>query len=215
MHAQPWHKAGLQLGITAALLLYGSTTGANPADESGTKSWTLASHLYADHKARRVGDILTVTIQEASTSAKSAATSTKKSASASGSASASLPMRKHIFSWGSTAVPAFDLNSASAFDGGGTTANSDQFTANISVTVRDVMPNGNLLIEGTRSVMIRDDHVTIVLSGMVRPEDIDNNNIVLSTAIADASVRYSSSGTLANSQEKGFLFRALDWLNPF
>lgn len=215
MKAQSWRKEGLQLGIAAVLLLCGGTTGANPAGDNGNKSWSMASRIYADRKARRIGDILTVTILESSTSAKNAKTTTKKTASASGSASASLPMNGRTFNWGSSSLPAWALNSASAFDGGGTTANSDQFMANMSVTVRDVLPNGNLLIEGTRSVVIRDDRVTIVLSGMVRPDDLDNNNTVLSTAIADAAIRYSTSGTLANSQEKGLFFRLLDWLNPF
>ena len=210
-----WHKTALPAGVAAAVLLYGGTTGANPADESGGKSWTMASHMYADRKARRIGDILTVTVQESATSAKSAQTSTKKSASATGSASLTLPMKGRTFSWGSSSVPAYDLASSSAFDGGGTTANSDSFIASISVTVRDVMPNGNMMIEGTRVVAIRDDRVTIVLSGMVRPEDIDSNNTILSTMIADASVRYSTTGTLANSQEKGFFFRVIDWLNIF
>ncbi len=213
MKNQSRRNLRLQLALAAALLLCGGTTIANPAGDD--KTWSMASHMYADRKARRVGDIITVTISETATSAKSAQTTTKKSSSASGSASVSMPMNGRSFNWGSTAVPAYQLAAASAFDGGGTTANSDQFTANISVTVRDVMPNGNLLIEGTRNVVIRDDRVTIVLSGMVRPEDIDMNNTVLSTMIADAAIRYSSSGTLANSQEKGFLFRMIDWINPF
>ena len=78
-----------------------------------------------------------------------------------------------------------------------------------------MLPNGNLFIEGTRNVFTLDDRVTIVLSGTVRPEDIDANNTVLSTAIADAAIRYSTSGTMANSQEKGFFLRLIDWINPF
>lgn len=215
MKTNLWRTRALLPGITAALLLSSGTIGANPADESGTKSWTMAARLYADRKAYRVGDILTVTIMEVATSAKSAQTTTKKSSTASGSASASLPMKSRTYNWGSSALPAYQLDSSSAFSGGGSTANSDQFTANISVTVRDVLPNGNLLIEGTRNVVIRDDRATIVLSGMVRPENIDANNTVLSTAIADAAIHYSSSGTLANSQEKGIFTRLIDWINPF
>ncbi len=215
MKTKLWYKTGLSMGITAALLLCSGATGANPADDNGNKSWTMASHIYSDRKARRIGDIVTVAIQESSESAKNAKTSTKKAASASGSANATMPMNGRTFNWGSSKAPAWQLDASQAFEGGGTTANSDSFLATVSVTVRDVLPNGSLFIEGTRSVLIRDDRVTIILSGVVRPEDISNDNMVLSTKIADAAIRYSTSGTLARSQEKGFFMRLIDWLNPF
>ncbi len=79
----------------------------------------------------------------------------------------------------------------------------------------EVLPNGNLLIEGKRTVQIQKEYVSFILSGTVRPEDISADNVVLSTAIADASIKYESNGSVTVDQKKGLVTRVFDWLNLF
>jgi flagellar L-ring protein precursor FlgH len=211
---QTWQKLGRRLAITVIVLGGGWTAGAEPANG---KAWTMAARLYADQKACRVGDILTVLIVEQMEASKDAKSTSSKVNSMSGSASIQHPQvnGKSSGSWGTASLPGWQLDTSQSFEGGGTAANKDNFLATMSVTVRDLLPNGNMLIEGTRSVVIRDDRVNVILSGIIRPQDVSGENTIISSKIADAAIRYESSGTLARNQEKGFLLRALEWINPF
>jgi flagellar L-ring protein precursor FlgH len=204
----------LRIAVATAVLCTAWTAGAEPANG---KAWSMASRLYADQKACRVGDILTVLIEEKMEAAKDAKSTSSKANNMSGSASIQHPQvdGKSRGAWGTASLPGWQLDTSQSFEGGGTSANKDSFLATMSVTVRDVLPNGNMLIEGTRAVVIRDDRVNVILSGMIRPQDVDGYNTILSSKIADASIHYESSGTLARNQEKGFIMRALEWLNPF
>lgn len=207
------YGTGMRITIATLALCGAGYAGAEPAN---SKAWTMASRLYADQKACRVGDILTVLIEESMEASKDAKSTSSKANSMSGSGSLTSPkVDGKSGSWGTASLPGWQLDTSQSFEGGGTSANKDSFLATMSVTVRDVLPNGNMLIEGTRAVVIRDDRVNVILSGMIRPQDVSGDNTILSTRIADASIRYEASGTLARNQEKGFLLRALEWINPF
>lgn len=186
------------------------------ADPAADRSWTLARKLYADMKARRIGDILTVIIDENAQSAKDAKSSSSKASAISGEISVGHPtVDARSTAWTNAGLPAWKLNASRSFDGAGSTANNDKFVTTMSVTVRDVLPNGNLLVEGSRSVVIRDDVVNLLLSGVVRTHDITRENTIFSTQIADAVIRYESTGTVAKSQDRGLVTKLVDWVNPF
>jgi flagellar L-ring protein precursor FlgH len=212
---QIWQKK-MKLSLATAIVVLGGSWTAD-AEPANGKAWTMAARLCADQKACRVGDILTVLIVEQMEASKDAKSTSGKVNSMSGSASVQHPQvdGKSNGSWTSAALPGWQLDTSQSFEGGGTAANKDTFLATMSVTVRDLLPNGNMLIEGTRSVVIRDDRVNVILSGIIRPQDVSGENTILSSKIADAAIRYESTGTLARNQEKGFLLRALEWINPF
>jgi flagellar L-ring protein FlgH len=201
----------LYVCIVAVAVLCGRTYGEEPEDRCA-----FAIGLLADQKARGVGDLLTIIIEEESETSRDASTSSSKSTSMSGSASAGHPrLDSRSTAWTNAVVPAYALDTGNSYEGGGQTRSSESLSSRLTATVMDVLPNGNLLIEGRRSTTIDRDRVTMVLSGVVRPKDVDSANIVMSSSIADASIRYESAGPLAREQRRGLLTRILNFINPF
>ena len=82
----------------------------------------------------------------------------------------------------------------------------------MSAVIKKVLPNGNLVIEGTRFVKINKDIQTFILTGMVRKDDVRADNTVLSESLADADIKLEGKGPIADRQRKGILARLLDWL---
>ncbi|MHB8637518.1 MAG: flagellar basal body L-ring protein FlgH [Fimbriimonadaceae bacterium] len=171
-----------------------------------------AGNLFVDHKvfnpfadriARHEGDIVTVVINESSNASLSANTSTSKSDK--NSISNAIPLLQGLFSLASTGA-------SSSVAGTGATTNTGAFTAQMSVIVKQVLPNGNLVIEGTRSIQTNKDTQTFKLTGIIRQDDIRSDNTVLSASINDAHIEVDGKGQIADRQRRGFLTRILDWL---
>ncbi len=175
----------------------------------------LVARLYADRIARQVGDLVTVNIEEQSSVKKDAADSRDKSVS--GKASFNFPGIEVNGSslWGALKLPEWSADAAKSFGSSGSKANSDTFTASITVHITELLPNGNLMITGDRRVNIDGDIIQFTLVGMIRPEDINQSNAVLSSRIAGASISYKTVGEFSRSQRKGILSRVVDWIFPF
>ncbi len=164
--------------------------------------------LFEDNKAFRIGDVLSVTLSESTNASKSAATNTAKDDDVDISASA-------IF--GSTG-PTVDgnlalsnsLESSRAFAGSGDSAQSNSLTGEIAVTVTNVLPNGLLAVRGEKIIGLNQGSEFIRLSGLVRPQDVSSDNIVLSRKIANARIYYGGGGVIAESNSKGWLTRFFD-----
>jgi len=159
--------------------------------------------LYADHRARHVGDIVTIIVVESSKATKSTATQTSKKSESSGSLSDFFGLGELPLSMGA--------NAGSGYAGTGNTSRSDSMEAKISAIVKQVLPNGNLVLEGTRQVTVNDDVQTITVSGIVRPKDVGANNSILSIYLADAQIKYVGDGPMA--QRPGIITRILQ--TPF
>ncbi|MGZ8282056.1 MAG: flagellar basal body L-ring protein FlgH [Allosphingosinicella sp.] len=101
------------------------------------------------------------------------------------------------------------------FDGSGRALQSNQLSGEISVTVAAVLPNGNLIVQGEKSVRINRADEFIRLSGIVRPADINVDNRVASTRIADARIVYSGRGEVARASRQGWLQRFFTIVSPF
>ena len=181
--------------------------------------WSLAERLYSDVKARKVGDLVTIVIDEASTMSRASTQAGDKSSSGSGSASFAEPYVSSDgtapSSLGSATLPAFNWSLQNSFSGDGSMSSSDDFEATVSARVIDVLPNGTLLLEGKRTVRLQKENVNVVLSGLVRPKDISSNNQVMSSRLADASIRYETDGPLSRISERGLFTRLINWINPF
>jgi len=160
--------------------------------------------LFEDLKASRVGDILTVRLVEQTNASKNANTSTSKSSSA----TLANPV---IFGRPVTAdgVPILEgsLEGDQSFDGAGSSSQSNSLRGDITVTVIERYPNGNLLIRGEKWVTLNQGKEFIRLSGIVRPYDIEPDNSLLSSKVADAQITYSSKGVMAAANRMGFVSR--------
>lgn len=160
--------------------------------------------LFEDHAARRVGDIVTVTLTERMNAKKNAQTGTSKDTSI-------LVQAPYLMGMSPATVFGQDvkteIETAQSFDGAGDAQQSNQLTGNISVTVVEVLPNGNLRVRGEKRVTLNDGNEYIRLSGIVRPIDIDVANTVPSSKIADATIMYTGDGAVADSNKMGWIAR--------
>lgn len=160
--------------------------------------------LFEDRKAMRVGDILTVRLREQTNASKNSATSTSKTTEAT-LANPTIFGRQPT----NNGTPLFEgsLSGESAFDGEGSSSQSNSLVGDITVTVVERYPNGNLRIRGEKWLTLNQGREFIRLSGMIRPDDVGFDNSIESFRIADAQISYSSKGVLAAANRMGLVAR--------
>jgi len=172
--------------------------------------------MFADKSARHKGDILTVVVSESSNMSNSLRTDTDKEANILNSVGQWLfSPQASGFGTHRGELPATDISGSNDYSGGGSINNQQALNARASVLVIDVLPNGNLVIEGVRVVTFSGETQFAVLRGFVRPYDITAANTVPSDRIADARVEFISEGSLTEAQRKGWLLRINEKINPF
>jgi flagellar L-ring protein precursor FlgH len=165
--------------------------------------------LFSDQKARNVGDTITVRIEETSKASESASTATTRKSQTVASIGIGVPH---------AAAPNTLLNANTPnndFTGTGEPTRSGTLIATMTARVMDVLPNGNLVIEGKREILINNEKKELLVQGIVRPKDIEFDNSVASTLIADAKVIYSGIGVGAEKQRPGWGARLFDFVWPF
>jgi flagellar L-ring protein precursor FlgH len=192
--------------------------------QSSTPSlWNAGSNvstLFPDYKARTIGDIITIEIAEQASASNSSSASTSKSSSYNSGIDNVLGLPtdfgiNNFLRMGNPLDPTVQADTSNNFDGNGQIQKSDSVTATIAARVVNVLPSGNLVIEGHREIIVDGEKQIITIKGLVRPKDIDANNTVSSSAIADAQIRYSGNGIITNATRKGWLSNAIDWVWPF
>ena len=172
--------------------------------------------LLADNRARNVGDIVTIVVDENNESAKQNNTKTGKKTGVSATISSFLfGAAKDGFLTRGGKYPVIDMKSDKSFEGGATINNSERITARIAVRVTEVLPNGHMILEGRRMTLVGGEQQEAVLRGVVRQEDIQPNNTVMSFNVADASIKFVSKGTVTDSQRRGWFTKAFDKITPF
>ena len=162
-----------------------------------------ARELFRDIKAYRVGDVLTVTLEESTDAEMSSATNTSKNDTNSLGASTILGK---VLTPGQNRLTVQAANNRS-FSGSGNSAQSNSITGELSVTVHEVLANGNLVVRGEKRTTINQGMEFLRLSGIVRPEDVTDSNEVSSTRIATAHVSYGGRGAIRNSNRAGWASR--------
>ncbi|MBS1141009.1 MAG: Flagellar L-ring protein [Proteobacteria bacterium] len=167
--------------------------------------------LFEDRRARFVGDTITVKITESTT----ASTKSNNKVDQSNAQKYGLGAATGVFSRVMPGAMDLSANSSTAFSGKGEAANNNIFTGNMTVTVIDVMPNGNLLVSGEKQVAIGSEQEFVRISGVVNPSFVDAFNIVESSKIADARIEYKSSGQVSDGQVMGWLARFFLNVMPF
>jgi flagellar L-ring protein precursor FlgH len=203
-----------EIAVAAALSFALGFPSALPA-QSLWKQETSTS-LAADKRAHAAGDIVTILVQENNSATKNNNTTTEKSSSLDAA------IASFLYSPGASGLmtqkgqlPAIKYASDHKFNGGGTINNSEVITARIAVRVAEVLPNGNLVIEGTKKTSISGETQDAVLRGVVRQEDISANNTVFSYNVSEASIKYVSKGAVSDAQRKGWFTKIWDKLSPF
>lgn len=188
-----------------------------PSEGSLWSSHSAMASLFSDIKAHKLGDIVTISIVESSSATESATTDTSRDSSVKAGVKTFLgyenQLMKKFKNFNSAEM--LDASLTNKFTGSGKTVRSGTLTANITAKIVEVLPNGNFVIEGRREVEVNHETQYIVISGIVRPEDISRDNIVLSTYIADASIVYSGRGVINDHQKPGWFTGLVNRFWPF
>jgi len=162
-----------------------------------------SDNMYSDIKARRLGDIITVTLQERTTASKSANAQTTKESNV------DLPVPTIL---GQAATIngnpiSANLGGTRDFTGDATADQSNRLSGEITVTVIRTLANGNLIVRGEKWLRINTGDEYIRLTGIIRPQDVSADNTIPSTRVANARIEYSGTGSLASTQEQSWLTR--------
>jgi len=173
--------------------------------------------MFIDKRGTAVGDIITILIEENSTETKNNETKTERQSSLSAAITSFLypPNGSSGILMHNGQMPAMAYNSDHKHDGSGSINNAENIVATIAVRIVDVLPNGNLVVEGRRETSFSHEHQTIVLHGIVRADDVQSGNTVYSYNVADATIQIIGKGTVSDSQNKGWFNRIWDKINPF
>ena len=178
-----------------------------PANGSIYQASTGYASLHEGWRARRVGDPLTITMVERTLASKSASSKLD-----SGGTAAFIPP--------STGPLSFDANSSKVggnrgFNGQGTADQSNTLSGELSVTVAEVYPNGTMLVQGAKRVTLNRGDEFVQIKGIVRMADVDADNRVLSTRVADAQIAYTGKGDVARASRQGWFSRFFSVISPF
>jgi flagellar L-ring protein FlgH len=174
-----------------------------------TQAWAWMSSLALDRRARSVNDLITIRVIESITGSGTADSALAKDGSANIGVASLFGLTTKLPS----SVDPANLVSTSTktdFKGSGTTTRAGALTTQITARVSDVLPNGDLVIEGVREVEINGDRQMVVLTGVVRTTDINPANVVLSTQIGQLRIRYFGRGLMKDNLKPGFLVRFLN-----
>jgi flagellar L-ring protein precursor FlgH len=200
----------------AAILLAASFA---PQSSRGESLWerrdASRAFLFYDTGARRVGDLVTVLIDDVTNVENSDDRSMNKETSASKSMDVDSSASGDF--GGPEGTAAFDFNSDSerSFDGDAAFSSQREFSTRVTASVTDVLPNGNLVIEGSRNIVIAGDERVLVISGVVRPYDISPGNTILSRHIAQFRVAYEGNGQEQAFTRQGMFGRIMNKLWPW
>jgi flagellar L-ring protein FlgH len=170
--------------------------------------------LFEDQRPRRVGDLLTIQLTEATDASKSVSSSTSKSSSLS-MTNPTLLGSTPLFSLprfaplANTLENTLELNQSTErdFDGEGDSQQSNSLSGLITVTIAEVLPNGHFVIRGEKLINLSQGQEHVRISGVVRPQDISGDNVVESTRIANVGISYGGEGAIADSSSMGWLTR--------
>lgn len=208
-HIAPYHAKHRKLDP--------GTFGARAQAKDGSLYAEGAPGLLEDPNASRVGDLLVVKIDEKDLASHQADTTLNKSDATNyglPSAFGFGPALQKKYP-GLNLASLFSSTSDQKFTGAGQIQRQGQVTATLPVRVMQILPSGDLFIEGTKVVMVGDEEHHIYVSGIVRHIDIADDDSVPSSRIADAEIEYTGRGDISDTQRRGWLGRALSKLWPF
>lgn len=173
-------------------------------EAAASSLWNSSGSMYADNKARAVGDLVTLIIVERAQATQSAQTQTGSD----GKVQVGPISLADIV----PVIPPISAGGSDSAAARGSTTRGGTINARMTAKVVEVLPNGNLVIEGRQTIIVNKEEQVIVVSGQVRPKDVAPDNTVLSTFVADATIRYEGTGPIGEKQNPGLLTRIFNWL---
>jgi flagellar L-ring protein precursor FlgH len=189
-----------------------------PKDTAPGSLWQSGSTgFFKDNRAKNVGDIITVNVTVAITAETSASTAATQSNKSQSGLTNFLNLADNIAGQGITlgAGGLVDTESDRSFAGSGSTDRKDSLNTTVAAIVTQVLPNGHLVIRGSREVAINYEMQELRIAGIVRPEDVSANNVISSNQIAQARVSYGGKGSVNEVQQKKWGARFIDRWMPF
>jgi flagellar L-ring protein FlgH len=184
------------------------------AQTSEGSLWTsngYRSNMFRDMKARNINDVVTIRVSESTQALAAADAKNSKSTSASAGFDNLFGLEKAINELPTMVSGKSDSN----FEGKGSTSRETTLQTSLTARVINVLPNGYLVVEGMREIRVNNENQSVYLTGVVRPEDINPNNMVLSSAVAQMSVRVQGKGVASQTIKPGWLYKILNGVMPF
>ncbi|MEE8587661.1 MAG: flagellar basal body L-ring protein FlgH [Acidobacteriota bacterium] len=169
------------------------------------------SDPFRDLKAYRVGDIVTIAVRESTSAVSQATTDSTKAADFSSGAPSFFGLEKRI----GELAGLLDASRDSQFQGEARTTRSNVLTTTVTARVVEAFPNGNMLLEGNREVLINGERQIVTVRGVVRPSDISPLNVVASTSLAEMEIQVEGRGIVSQAQRPGILYKILSGFWPF
>ncbi len=164
--------------------------------------------LHTGNRAARVGDPLTILLVENTRTSKSAGSQTSRDGGFGLTPPTTGP-------FGFLNPNALNASGESSFKGQGTATQSSTFSSQLGVTIAEVRPNGTALVKGEKRLMLSQGEEWVQFSGIVRLSDIDEDNRILSSRVADARVNYAGKGSIQRASRQGWLLRFFNMITPF
>jgi len=188
-----------------------------PEDGSLYNEASLLSNYFVDQRAYRAGDIVTILISEKSSAAGSAGTELTKSSDFDAKIEVLFTLMDRVRDTSPSLENGQLIQAATdyAFKGEGSTKREGSLQATVTAHVREVLPNGNLFVEGTKTILVNSEEQYFYISGVIRPVDVLEDNTISSDLISEAQVEFSGQGVITDVSEPGWFARMFGWLWPF
>lgn len=173
-------------------------------------------NMFSDRRAGAIGDIVTITVSENTQVTASQRLSSDRNNALNdeiGQILYSSAVSRNFTRGGE--MPAMNWGGQNQYSGGGEINNRHNLNARAAVLITDRLPNGNLVVEGVRTVIFSNEETNVYIRGVIRPDDIRSDNTILSSNIAHAQVEFISEGSISDTRRKGWLTRIYEAVNPF
>ncbi len=182
--------------------------------------WSKGSQVnfvFADQRAMRLGDIVTVRVEEFADAKRGANTTLDRQSEYAAEIQGFLGLLKRLQALDPNIAPSklVGAKPSQKFAGRGDTGRTESVKATVPVTVKQVLPNGNLFVEGHRVILVNNEEHHFYVSGVARPQDIDQANMISSTRLADVEVEFTGRGVVTEQQRQGWLGQFFQWIWPF
>ena len=173
----------------------------------GTLLWQgVSTSLFADHRAREVGDVITILVVEYASASTEATTTTQKENDHSFLATGGAQSQAY--------APLYGLrgNVKNRFDGDASVSRQGRLQTKVTTSVTEIRSNGNLVIQGSRMVEVNGEKEITTISGVVRPQDVSGDNTVFSYQVADVEITYKGKGVVTSGQKPGWIAKVFNWI---
>jgi flagellar L-ring protein precursor FlgH len=174
-----------------------------------------AGQIFSDARALRQNDLVVIKVEEIADARRSSDTGLSRDQQTKMELQAFLNAAGLIQQNNRNVDMGINGSSSSQFNANGQTGRTERLTATVPSVVRKVLPNGNLFVEGHRTVLVNSEEQHFYISGVIRPIDIDQDDSVKSSALADAEIEFTGQGVLSENQQQGGLAKFFSHLWPF